>query len=313
MLKDNEYKELLDFFNVKFNKVLPYIKLSGSPERCLFRICIEDLNKKKYILEKISINNKPRKQEIIDIIQKLKNKNILNVPNYIKSKNNEYIIDYNDSYFQLIEYIEGELLIQPDYLNDSIKGEKIAELLINIYKTNILVKKDFSIKNYIYKILESIKKTDNDYYISLLKIVNYLKLDFFENYDLIPKTFSHGDFHPLNIIWQKDKIKSLIDFEFFSNNLEMYDAANLIGCCGIENPYMLTKQGFSDSFIKTLKKETIYSNISYKYFIDLIIAIRFGWISEWFRKNDQEMKELELAFIDYLIQNKKKINDYYGF
>ncbi|MFW6220600.1 MAG: phosphotransferase [Nanoarchaeota archaeon] len=312
MLNNNEYKELLNYYNINFNKILPDIKLNGSPERCLFRICIKDINNKKYILEKIPSQKIKRKQEIIDLIINLNKYNIKETPNFLKSKNNEYIINFNNSFFQLQEFIEGETLIQPDYLNDSIKGENLAKLLIKINKKNIKVKNNFSIKKYIYSIIKTIKLYDYNYYLELFKIIKYLESNLFINYDKIPESFSHGDLHPLNVIWDNEKIKSLIDFEFFSKNLEMYDAANLLGCLGIENPYQLTKEGFSESFIKTIKKENIYSQISYKNFIDLIIAIRFGWISEWFRKNDIEMKKLELDYIKFLIKNKQKIEKYYN-
>lgn len=65
-------------------------------------------------------------------------------------------------------------------------------------------------------------------------------------HDQLPLSFCHGDLHPLNVIWYQDRIKAVIDWEFTGMNPDIYDAANLVGCAGIENP-----NGLGMSMVKT--------------------------------------------------------------
>ena len=71
-------------------------------------------------------------------------------------------------------------------------------------------------------------------------VISFLENRFMKVHDMLPVSFCHGDFHPLNIIWSKDSIKAVIDWEFLGMKPEIYDAANLIGCIGIEDPQGLT-------------------------------------------------------------------------
>ncbi|MGM0568321.1 MAG: phosphotransferase, partial [Elusimicrobiota bacterium] len=251
------------------------------------------------------------KQAIINIVEELRKNKIKKVPLFLKSKDKKHIINLKGQYWQLSEYVYGRPAMQPDYLMDSKKGKSLADFLIQLKKLNLKAESSFSIKDYIYNITGAIKNHDYKYYHDFLRIQNYLESGFFMNYKKIPRAFCHGDFHPLNVIWKKDEIQAVIDFEFFSDTLEMYDAANLVGCAGIENPAFLTKGGLVKEFMETIKKADIYSQISYYNFVDLIIASRFGWISEWFRKRDREMLSLETDYFNFLVENKKHINNYY--
>jgi len=312
-MENIEYNRILKNYNLIFKKSLPEINLQGSPERCICRVCVKDENNKLYILEKILPAQLKRKQEIINIVKELRKKKINKVPIYLNSQDNTHIINHKGQYWQLSEYTHGMPVIQPDYLQDSEKGERLAEFLIMLKKSKIKAGSTFSIKDYVYKITSDIERHDHKYYYAFSKIKKYLESGFFKNYDEIPVSFNHGDFHPLNVIWKKDEIKAVIDFEFFSDTLEMYDAANLVGCAGMENPAFLMKEGLINKFIQRIQKAHIYSPVSYHNFVDLIIASRFGWISEWLRKQDKEMLQLEKDYFYLLVKNKKKINKYYGF
>jgi len=83
---------------------------------------------------------------------------------------------------------------------------------------------------------------------------------------------------------------------------EIYDAANLVGCIGIENPEGLTGELACD-FIAALKDAGLISDINREVFTEFVIAVRFAWLSEWLRHKDREMIELETVYMNLLTDN----------
>ena len=122
-------------------------------------------------------------------------------------------------------------------------------------------------------------------------------------YEKMPVAFCHGDYHPMNVIWSANDIKCVIDWEFSGYKREIYDAANLIGCIGVEDPKSLTGE-LVKSFISDMKAANIISKTSWKYMVEFIVALRFAWLAEWLRRKDTEMISLELDYMRVLIDNK---------
>jgi homoserine kinase type II len=46
--------------------------------------------------------------------------------------------------------------------------------------------------------------------------------------------------------------------------------------------------------------------------LDFIVALRFAWLSEWLRKSDKEMIELEQVYMRLLIENKEQLVHSWG-
>jgi len=44
----------------------------------------------------------------------------------------------------------------------------------------------------------------------------------------------------------------------------------------------------------------------------MVIASRFGWLSEWLRKRDHEMLEMELDYFDILVHQRRALADLWG-
>ena len=57
--------------------------------------------------------------------------------------------------------------------------------------------------------------------------------------------------------------------------------------------------------MQKLKQAEIFSLLSWQYFVDLVITLRFAWLSEWLRKKDTEMIELEIDYMFLLLDNKE--------
>jgi homoserine kinase type II len=80
----------------------------------------------------------------------------------------------------------------------------------------------------------------------------------------------------------------------------------MISCLGVEDPESL-KGPLVFGLIKGAKKMDLFSDISWTYLVDYILAIRFAWLSEWLRKKDNEMLELELDYMSLLFDNLDNI------
>ena len=309
--KDIDFDFLLSQWKIKYQNKRPDIPIAGSPERTSFRIVIEDDKKSLYILENFLKNRYNHKLKIINTLDQLKKNNVIHIQPYLKSNTNEHIIEYKNSYWQLIPFIPGIPLNRPHYVMDSWRGIKIAEFLIDLRnKSESLslsnTQKDFSLKSYAMNMIQLMKIHNPREYIQLEPIIHFIQNDFFKIYESLPHCFCHGDYHSLNIIWSENNIKSVIDWEFLGVKPEIYDIANMLGCIGIEEPTGLF-QGLTLTFIEEIKKSNFITDISFKYLFDCILTLRFGWLAEWFRKNDTDMINLEITYMHLLLKNKEII------
>ena len=134
-------------------------------------------------------------------------------------------------------------------------------------------------------------------------VLAFLEEHFMSVCDALPVGFCHGDYHPLNIIWGKEDILSVIDWEFSGIKPEIYDLVNMVGCLGIEHPSSLVGD-LVRKLIARLKAADLYSDVSWHHFFEFIVAMRFAWLSEWLRKDDREMIGPRTRLHGALIQNR---------
>lgn len=298
-------------YNLDFKRLRFDFLVIGSPERSLSRLIIENKNNELYLLEQFTKSQYPLKTNIaktLDFLCLNKQKNILT---YIKTNNNEHLSLYDKYCFQLSHFVKGTRLKRPQYLLDSVMGENLADFLIRLSKTSKDINKSitypkFSLKKYIIQIKKDMEKHDPDCHKKYLPFFNFLSQNFMDIHDDFALSFVHGDFHPLNVVWQESDIKIVIDWEFTGMKPDIYDAANLIGCAGIENPEGLGMKMVM-SFIKALRKSGIVHDKSWENFPEYMLALRFAWLSEWLRKRDFEMIQLEAKYMKIIMENTKEL------
>ena len=211
----------------------------------------------------------------------------------------------------MIPFVRGIPLDREKYMYEKWRGPALADFLIELRQKSLDLpfldpSKAFSLKDYVYKLIHEINLYNKDIKDEIKDIDAFLKKNFMPAYEKLPVAFCHGDYHPMNIIWSADDIKCVIDWEFSGCKSEIYDAANLIGCVGVEDPQSLTGD-LIKSFIADMKRSEINSKISWKYLVEFIIALRFAWLSEWLRRRDSEMIRLELDYMRLLIENKSSL------
>jgi len=312
----NIIKETILFWNLKLKKIRGDINIAGSPERCDFRIVIEDEDDRLFICEKISPAAYEHKMRIIKALEFLVRQNFPCIQPYIPNKKREYIARNNHGLWQLTRFVDGVPLKRPQYVFQRWRGNALASFLIKLNKKspgidNVYPVQSFSIKNYIYELIDTISIHESELRISINPMVSFLEKSFMGVHDTLPQGFCHGDYRPLNIIWSTNGINAVIDWEFSGYKPEIYDVANLIGCIGMEDPESLFGDLIAE-LIKRLRQAKLFSDLSWRYLLEFIVALRFAWLSEWLRKSDKDMIKLEQVYMRLLIENKKKLIHSWG-
>ncbi|MFP4472504.1 MAG: phosphotransferase [Candidatus Omnitrophota bacterium] len=290
-------------------KVLhPRIAILGSPERTRFRVIVEDTAGTFYKLEKVASYRIIKRETQARILEYLSLRGLSLAEPYLKNGSGDFITRHDDTWWQITPFIKGRNLKRPDYVFDAWRGRVLAEFLIDLRAASadlpLLNKQDsFDLPGYIRDLLVTMDKHDPKVVERVKPAVQFLEESFFPIYPRLPTAFCHGDCHPLNMIWSDDGLKRVIDWEFCGYKAEIYDLANLIGCLGVEDPHSL--QGdFVIELIRGVRSSGIISEISWDHLLGGVIALRFAWLSEWLRKKDVEMIELEETYLKLLIDNR---------
>lgn len=307
----NDLKTITEFWQVNLKEPRYDIPIQGSPERSVFRVVLEDHKGKLFVLEQIDQKTLERKKKIALILDFLAKQNLSRIQPYQVSAEGEHIIKHKNDFWQMVPFVQGVALDREKYMYEKWRGPILAEFLIELWRKSQKMSFSsshnvFSLKNYVYKLIREINLYNRDIKAVVNDIAVFLEKDFMPVYDKLPFAFCHGDYHPLNIIWSDDDIQCVIDWEFCGYKSDLYDAANLIGCVGMEDPQCLNGM-LVKSFITKMKESGIISEISWKYLVAYIVALRFAWLSEWLRKKDSEMISLELDYMRLLIDHKNSL------
>jgi len=295
-----------------FKIVRPDLDLQGSPERSLCRAAFEDENGGLFVLEQIAPAQRERKAFIGNTLDTLHAGGLRQVVPYLKPLADESPAYCEGAWWQMSRFIAGTALDRPGYIQDARKGEALARFLCDFSRHAKHLSSDratphFSLKHYVLNLEKEMERHDPDVGGRLTPIFSFLRRSFMDAHDSLPVAFCHGDYHPLNIIWQGDAVAAVIDWEFCGPKPDIYDAANLVGCIGMEHPSGLVDD-LALSFIREMRRESAIGSQSWNLFVAFIIALRFAWMAEWLRKKDQEMIELEATYINLLHYNLPELN-----
>jgi homoserine kinase type II len=304
---DHSAAEAAGQWNLTVRQVRRDLQIAGSPDRCELRLVIECDFGRLYVLESLFEADAGHKLEIITCLNLFSEKGQKAVVPYLRSESGGYIVHGGGRLWQLSPFVCGIPLVRPEYVWDGWRGEAMAEFLSRQnalsgdipYLNTLSV---FSITDYIQKLITQIQSHAPQVLTGIVPVLRFIEERFMKAHDRLPVAFCHGDFHPLNVIWSPDGIHAVIDWEFLGIKPEIYDAANLIGCIGIENPKALLGN-LVRRFILGLKQSRWISSDSWDVLIEFVVAIRFAWLSEWLRHEDREMIALETDYMNLLAEN----------
>lgn len=289
------------------------LAISGSPERSELRAVIEDRNSELFVIESILHEDLPRKQSMIQCLNQLNDNGLSKLNPYIRCISGTQIVPEDNRLWILSRYIPGVELVRPDYVFDLWRAEPLADFLIDFRQVTAGLSftsnsEPFSIKDYIHTLLRQVRKFNPEVITGIESVLRFLERRLMPVHNSLPVAFCHGDYHPMNIIWSSDSIRTVIDWEFHGFKPEMYDIANLLGCIGMEDPEGLAGD-MVKTFIRRILDAGIVSDISCDILIDYMIALRFAWMAEWLRHKDREMIELETVYMNLLVTNYDTIKE----
>lgn len=304
---------ICDQWQMNIHCVRTDIEIQGSPERALSRVVMEDTLGRRVLVEQFDPKKRTLRDRVARAVDFLFTQGLTQVVPYRKTVKGEFLPIFEGTCFQVSEFLEGTALKRPDYLSSSAMGKNTARFLSRMARSATGMQPHisfprFSIKNYIHELFRIMKIHDRPVHDRFLPVLNFLESEFMPAYDHLPLAFCHGDLHPLNIIWDKDEIQAVIDWEFAGIKPDLYDAANFVGCAGIENPNGLG-MGMVMTFVTDLHRTDVISDMGWRFFPEYVLALRFAWLSEWLRKKDHEMIDLEHAFMQILVDHMADIKD----
>ncbi len=285
----------------------PEADVTGSPERTVSRAVFTDQRGERYLIEKFDPGRKPVRQTVAEAVNFLERKGLDQALGYAVTREGEFLPVYGGGCFQLSRYLDNSGIQRPEYLESSRIGKNFARFLIRLGNAasgirQVVRLSEFSIDRYIYQLFQRMKIHDPEVCSRFVPVLEFLEKRLMPELDSLPQDFSHGDLHPLNVIWNGEEIRAVIDWEFTGIKPQIYDLANLVGCAGIEDPNGLG-MGMVMTVIQTVREAGIYHDAGWAVFPEYMIALRFAWLSEWLRNKDREMIEMEHTYLNLLVDN----------
>lgn len=306
-------KTLFEKYSRTFMRHHPDINIPGSPERCISRFVAEDTTGTVWLVEQLKSTQKDWRSVVGELLVCLHQENTLHVHAPATTKNNETVILHEGHPYQITPFIIGTDLPRPEYCADTERGRAIGNFILSLQAAgeNIPIPENSTppLPEYIEDIVGTIKQHRPEMMPRIERVLQHLET-FFTEERSIPAALAHGDCHPLNIIWNENEIAGVIDWEFTGKKIALYDAANCIGCVGMEHPNWLIN-GLVPELVTTIRAGSSIIDAHIHQLIPVIIALRFAWLSEWLRKKDTEMQEQELDYMLLLATSQKEIEGFW--
>jgi len=283
---------------------------AGSPERSLERTVAESADGAVWMVEKQDPRVAARKQEIAEVAAFLA-PSLPEIKPWLAFTPGCFLAERSGAVWQVSPYVPGIALDRPGYAFEGWRGEVLADLLIRFRAAAAGLSGQeeaapFSLPRFVRSLFGVIRDRRRALFERLYPVLLHLERNLFPKLGLVPTRFCHGDFHPLNIIWSADGVKALIDLEFCGFRPETYDAALLVGCLGMEDPESL-KGDLVRTLMGRLRIEAGFSPAGWETFPDIVLGLRFAWLSDWLRRGDLDMVELEAVFIGLLVENREAL------
>lgn len=294
--------ENLSLWGLKPGRPRADILPPGSPERCMARTAVEDHTGTVWMLEQLRPGQFDWRERIGRSLSFLADSG-LPVPAYLQGADGRYVTERDGTYWQLSPFVPGDPLPQPEFIDQEERGVSLGHFVADLHATGSPIREfdhapAFILEDYVNELMGTMAPRRPDIHEALLPVLPALT-PLFEAWQELPMTLCQGDFHPLNVIWQEQEVAAVIDWEFMGLRPALFDVANCLGCVGIEDPHALVR-GLAPALLTTLRDRGCLNEECLKLLPETILGLRFAWMSEWLRKKDEEMAEIEVRYMRLL-------------
>lgn len=286
----------------------PELSPAGSPDRSLARVVAGTEEVLLYLVERLSPAVAGRKMRIASLLEALAGVGLRGINPYLATADGHHVVPLGADYWQISPYLEGAPLPQPGWIWEAWRGAALAHFLCDLRDASRQVRlpaeASYSPHAFCQDLLARLETHRPSLAQCLSPTVDALVSEWLPPEGTLETGFCHGDPHPLNVIWapEGEEIRAVIDWEFCGCKPAAYDAALLIGCAGSEEPAALTGP-LVRALLHGLRAGGHPAGVEPALWA-LVLATRFGWLSDWLRRGDEEMVALEQDYIRLLIDQR---------
>jgi homoserine kinase type II len=300
-----DYPALLKAWGIEFADVDESAQIEGSPERSARRVVVRDIEGRRWILEQIKADNLARKRQVAETLSALSA--MAQIHPYCRTVDGSSYwhtcagVPNCGGDWMLRSYVDGVPLDRETWLDEPWRLDAMGAFVLRLRTQDVGQGAErFSVADYARGRMALWRKQYSKLAERLESPFQSLEKNFFAATNSLPVAFCHGDFHPLNVVWGDGEIRSVIDWEFCGLKPELYDVALLLGCMGFDEPDHLIGEP-AVRLIQTLRHAGFGAAESWGQLIGLVAAIRFGWMSEWIRRGEEDSAEQEAFYIQLLL------------
>jgi len=297
--------DILSNWSVTFARKRPDLAIPGSPERCLFRHVVEDASGGLWLLEQLAPGQAARREAIGQLLDELASRDLHGLAPYRRTSSGSFVCQDWGRSWQLSPFIVGAPLIQPDYLDDAAKGSALGGWMAALRRASADLPVpsglfELDLPSYVADLLNSIAGARPSIHARAATLLPPLA-GLFEAWPHLPRALSHGDVHPMNVIWSGaagPALLAVIDWEFAGLRPALYDIANCLGCLLIEGGS--PDAPFTLALLEAIRSAGLLPDEQASLLPAMVLASRFGWLSEWLRRKDADMLASELDFMEHM-------------
>lgn len=305
-IRPHDAARILVAFDMESAGLRTDIFLPGSPQRCFARVAAADVYGRVWMIERIASGQAAHREAVASQLHALAATGLSEIPAYLPLPEGSFVLKEEGGCWQISPFVQGDTLPQPDYIEQEDRGRSLARFLARLSRSGEALRgvgptSLFSLPDYIHGLVRTIGQNRSAILKEIAPAIDALA-PYLEVWDDLPLSIAHGDYHPLNIIWRGHGVRAVIDWEFTGPRPHLYDAANLLGCVGFEHPRALGS-GLAPAFIETLREERLLNTPSAPWLPHHVLALRFAWLSEWLRLRDEDLLDMELAYMRILTNN----------
>ncbi len=305
--------KLLPQWGLEPGRFRPEISLPGSPERCLKRFALADAQGDVWILEQLRPSQAEARQRLGLLLDVLATE-LDFVVAYRRTQSGGFVLPAERGYWQLAPYVTHEPLPRPQYLESPARGASMGRCLVRLQQAGAqappeLLDRSLNLPQYVRDLVLKTEHHAPSVYARGIVLAEGLA-PLWEAWSALPLGFCHGDSHPLNALWNEAQVTALIDWEFCGLRPRLYDLATCLGCVGIEEPPAL-KRGFAGGLVAAVREEFL-AGADAKLLPELLLALRFAWLSEWLRHKDAALVALELDYMELLARSLDRLREVWG-
>lgn len=286
---------------------LPQLFPAGSPERTVQRAVLGGDDGRRWVVEGSAMQKMAARQCQAETLQELSRRGVPHLLPWQKTSGGDWGRVWGGLYWQMRRWADSLELPRDAYGRQAWRGEAAAAFLTALRRAGevppAVSRQPFALFPYIDRLLLLIRADQPALHADLLPLRRELE-PFRRATAELPAGFCHGDFHPGNLLWGEQTVLAVIDWEFMGYKPEGYDAANFLGCAGMDEPEFLTG-ALSAGFLRGLHQGGVLSPASWEWLPEMLAALRFAWMREWWWKKLPKMMVQELDFIWLILDNRE--------